>query len=247
MQRHFVKIAYNGTAYSGWQKQPNEETVQGEIEKCISKLLGNQAVDVVGCGRTDAGVHASEFYFHVDLPSNLKHDQLMYKLNKMLSPAIAVNGIHLVKQDAHARFDATSRTYRYFIHQHKNPFKVNTSWYYSPELDVEKMNAAAQLLIGRKDFTSFSKLHTDVKTNICEVTQAEWVKDDSGNLYFEITANRFLRNMVRAIVGTLVEIGRSAQPAETILHVLEKKDRGSAGMSVAAQGLFLFRIQYPYI
>lgn len=247
MQRFFVKIAYDGTAFAGWQIQPKVSTIQGEIEQRLSRLFSNEEVSIVGCGRTDAGVHASQFYYHVDLPSKYPSDQLKYKLNNMLPGSIAVYDVFSVEPDTHARFDAEERTYRYYIHHEKDPFVVGKSWYYPHELDIDMMNKAASVLLGKKDFTSFSKLHTDVKTNICEVTKAVWKKDGEGKIVFEIKANRFLRNMVRAIVGTLVEVGRGAITAEDVQKILEAKDRGSAGMSVPAEGLFLAGITYPFI
>lgn len=246
MQRYFVKIAYDGTDYAGWQIQPNVSTIQGEIEERLSRLFSNEQISIVGCGRTDAGVHASQFYFHADLPSKYAPDQLRYKLNNMLSASIAVFDVFTVDDDAHARFDAEERTYRYYIHHEKDPFVVGRSWYYPHQLNVDQMNRAATVLLGKKDFTSFSKLHTDVKTNICEVTKAEWTTRQEGKLVFEIKANRFLRNMVRAVVGTLVEVGKGAISVEDVKKVLEARDRGSAGMSVPAEGLFLSEVSYPF-
>lgn len=247
MQRYFINIAYDGTDFAGWQVQPKVSTVQGEIELRLTRLFSNQKVSIVGCGRTDSGVHASDFYFHVDIDEKFSTEHLRYKLNNMLPSSVAVYDILKVDKDAHARFDASQRTYRYYIHQQKDPFCVGYSWFYPKHLDIELMNIAAKELIGKKDFTSFSKLHTDVKTNICEVYQAEWIQVSDGKLYFEITANRFLRNMVRAVVGTLVEVGRGAIQPHDVKKVLEAKDRGEAGMSVPAHGLFLFGIKYPYL
>ncbi|RFC55058.1 tRNA pseudouridine(38-40) synthase TruA [Brumimicrobium aurantiacum] len=245
-KRLFFRCAYDGTHYSGWQKQPNAKTIQGEIEEKLSRLFGNQSVDIVGCGRTDAGVHASQSYFHADLPTNFAPDQLRYKLNNMLPLDIAINEIVEVAEDAHARFDATRRTYYYFLHQHKLPFHQNDSWYYPRKLDVEKMNEATQFLLGRQDFTSFSKLHTDVNNNFCDISFAEW-KHVGDQLRFEIRANRFLRNMVRAIVGTLLEVGNGSIAPEEVRNIIAKEDRGAAGCSVPAKGLFLQKIKYPYL
>jgi tRNA pseudouridine38-40 synthase len=244
--RFFFHCAYNGTSFLGWQKQPNGITVQETIETELGKLMSNKTVSIVGCGRTDAGVHASSFYFHVDLDSTFTTDQLCYKLNNMMPSSIAIFQVKKVAESAHARFDAEKRTYRYFIHQNKDPFHQQDSWYYPKELDVKAMNKAAQLLLGKKDFTSFSKLHTDVKTNNCEVFYAEWQRDNN-QLYFEISANRFLRNMVRAIVGTLLEVGRGEIQVTDVEKIIQSKDRGKAGQSVPAKGLFLTIIDYPYI
>lgn len=247
MQRYFIEIVYDGTEFAGWQKQPNAETVQGTIEQHLSRLYSHSNVDIVGCGRTDAGVHASQFYFHVDLPEKYEGGQLMYKLNNMLPCQIAVLNIYKVASDAHARFDAEHRTYRYFIHRRKDPFLTNLSWYFPQQLDIKRMNIAAEQLIGKKDFTSFSKLHTDVKTNICDLSIAKWVETSDHECYFEVTANRFLRNMVRAIVGTMIEVGLGNLSFSDVEKIIEAQDRGEAGMSVPAKGLFLYRVEYPYL
>ena len=243
MERFFFEISYNGTEYFGWQRQPKQISVQEEIETCLSKLYSNKKIEIVGCGRTDTGVHAKQYFFHVDLELDAgTEDQMRYKLNKMLSPNISVQRIF--KFEMHARFDATLRTYRYFIHSKKDPFRYTQSWYLNQQLDVEKMNSAAKLLIGKKDFTSFAKLHTDVKTNICTVSKAQWYRSNEGELYFEISADRFLRNMVRAIVGTLVDVGLGKIQSEEIVEILENMDRGDASTSAPACGLFLWEIQY---
>lgn len=244
-KRYFIECAYDGTDFSGWQIQPRVETVQGIIENRLSNLYGNRLIKITGCGRTDAGVHASQFFFHVDLDLFLPPDQLTYKLNKMLPRAIAIRAVIEVADKAHARFDAEKRTYRYFIHQKKSPFLQQYSEYYPRPLSVEKMNEAAALLLGRQDFTSFSKLHTDVNNNFCTVYAAKWIKTNN-QLCFEITANRFLRNMVRAIVGTLLEIGEQKQPVEYIQEIIALKNREEAGVSVPAKGLFLVKIEYPF-
>ncbi|MEN9987009.1 MAG: hypothetical protein RLZZ585_48 [Bacteroidota bacterium] len=244
MQRYFVQIAYRGTAYHGWQSQPNAPSVQETIERCFSKLFGNTSVPIVGCGRTDAGVHAKTYYFHVDLPQEWEEEQLCFKLNRMLPPDVSAYRAHRVSSELHARFDAEKRTYRYFIHQHKDPFQQGQSWYFPQQLDFLTMNVAAQRLLGTKDFGSFSKLHTDVKTNICTVFHAEWIQSED-QWYFEISANRFLRNMVRAIVGTLIEVGLGKLTSEDIDTIIDAKDRGEAAVSVPAHGLFLWDIVYP--
>lgn len=245
-KRLFFQCSYDGTDYCGWQKQPKVETIQGVIEKKISMLFGNQTIDIVGCGRTDAGVHAKQAYFHVDLEPLYTVEQLKHKLNNMLPFAIAINQIIEVPSEAHARFDATKRTYHYFLHHKKLPFHQNDSWFYPRELSIVKMNEAAAFLLGRQDFTSFSKLHTDVNNNFCEVYNAEWtIVGDQ--LRFEISANRFLRNMVRAIVGTLLEVGKGKILPEAIKEIIAAEDRGEAGSSVPAKGLFLQSLEYPYI
>lgn len=243
MERYFFEISYNGRDYFGWQRQPKQISVQEEIESCLSKLFSNKKIEIVGCGRTDTGVHAKQYFFHVDLVLEAgSEDQIRYKLNKMLSQNISVQSIF--KLEKHARFDATLRTYRYFIHSKKDPFRYSQSWYLNQPLDIVKMNTAAKLLIGKKDFTSFAKLHTDVKTNICTVSKAHWTISNEGELYFEISADRFLRNMVRAIVGTLVDVGLGKIQSEEILDILKNMDRGEASTSAPACGLFLWEIKY---
>ena len=245
-QRFFIELAYEGTAYSGWQRQPNALSVQEKIEQQLQKLLSGESVSIAGCGRTDTGVHAHFFVAHVDLPLSVNPDQLMYKLNKMLPDDIAIQRIYAVTNELHARFSATLRTYRYFVHQKKDAFARN-SLYFPGELDVERMNAAAERLLGKQDFTSLSKLHTDVKTNICTVYTAKWVKQPDGTLYFEIAADRFLRNMVRATVGTLLEAGTGKLSPEDVTNILAAKDRGAAKVSVPACGLFLWDVRYETI
>lgn len=244
MQRYFIELSYNGKNYFGWQKQPEQISVQEEIETCLTKLNSNNEVAVVGCGRTDTGVHAQHYILHVDLPSMEQPNQLVYKLNKMLPQDIAIHRIIPVEHIAHARFDAKKRTYRYFIHFKKDPFLSDQSWYYPHPIDFEKMNLAAQHLLGKQDFTSLSKLHTDVKTNICEVFSAQWVQQNEEQYYFEISADRFLRNMVRATVGTLLEVGLGKITGENLLEILDAKDRGAAATSVPAHGLFLWKVEY---
>jgi tRNA pseudouridine38-40 synthase len=246
MQRYFIEIAYSGTLFSGWQRQPNALSVQEVIEETLIKLLSKEQVNIVGCGRTDAGVHAHQYFFHVDLPVSFDTQNLIFKLNRMLPDAVVVFNLRAVRNDLHARFSASSRTYRYFIHQHKDPFKTNFSWHFTQNLDLEKMNEAAAHLVGVKDFTSFSKVHTDVKTNICEVISAQWYAVEDNSMYFEITANRFLRNMVRAVVGTLIDVGIGKLGPDDMNTILEQKDRGAASLSVPACGLFLWKIEYDF-
>ncbi|MFY7668670.1 MAG: tRNA pseudouridine(38-40) synthase TruA [Crocinitomicaceae bacterium] len=245
MKRYFFEIAYNGSSFHGWQRQPNATSVQEVIEYTFSKLQSGKEVPIVGCGRTDAGVHAKKYFFHVDLPEIANIEQFIFKLNRMFPRDIAVFNIIRVNEELHARFDAKNRTYRYFIHQKKDPFKEGLSLYFPHELDFEAMNAAAKLLLGKKDFGSFSKLHTDVKTNICEVYSAEWVVSEQ-EIYFEISANRFLRNMVRAIVGTLLDVGMGKLTFDDVIAILEAKDRQEASLSVPAHGLYLWYIEYDF-
>jgi len=247
MQRYFFEIAYKGSDYAGWQRQPNANTIQETIETYLSRLFSNNHIPILGCGRTDAGVHASQFYFHVDLEGKYSSSEMMYKLNNMLPRDIAVYSIERVKSDAHARFDASERTYVYRMHQKKDPFLTNSSWYFPKPLNIDAMNEGCKYLIGEKDFTSFSKLHTDVKTNICDLTIARWIKDSDDIIYFEITANRFLRNMVRAVVGTLIEVGQGNIAPSEVKTIIDAEDRGKAGSSVPAHGLYLAQVKYPYL
>lgn len=244
-QRYLIELAYNGKDYYGWQVQPNDISVQEVIEKQLSKLQSNQPVQIVGCGRTDTGVHAHYYVIHVDLPTIEDQRQFLYKMNSMLPPSIALFAVRPVKADFHARFDATSRTYRYFVHQQKDPFLHDRSLLVLNALDFDQMNRAAVHLLGKKDFASFSKLHTDVKTTICTVSKAEWVKVSETEYYFEITADRFLRNMVRAIVGTLLDVGLGKAASDSIDAILLAKNRQEASTSAPAHGLFLWDITYP--
>jgi tRNA pseudouridine38-40 synthase len=245
MQRYFLELCYLGSDFCGWQKQPNGVSVQETIEIELTKLNANQPIEVVGCGRTDAGVHASQYFLHFDMEHEVDIQNWLYKLNKMLPKTIAIINAFQVEEGIHARFSATKRTYRYFIHDTKKPFISHQSWYFPLSLDLQKMNEAASILLGTHDFTSFAKLHTDAKTNICEVFSAEWHKDDNG-IFFEISANRFLRNMVRSTVGTLLEVGMGKQAPSYVLNVLNAKNRNEAAVSVPAHGLFLWQINYPF-
>ena len=243
-QRYFLQLSYNGTNYHGWQVQPNAVSVQEVMEKALSTLL-REEINVVGAGRTDTGVHASFFVLHFDVENeNSDAENLVYKLNRFLPHDIAVQKIWMVKPDTHARFDAVSRTYHYYISAEKDPFTIDTSYLYTGFLDVGKMNDAARVLFEFHDFTSFSRLHTDVKTNNCKIYKAEWKKEGT-KLLFVIKADRFLRNMVRAIVGTLLEVGRRKMSVDDFRKIIEMKDRGAAGASAPAHGLFLTNIEYP--
>lgn len=242
-----MRLSYRGAAYHGWQVQPGDVSVQGTIESALSTLL-RQPTAVTGAGRTDAGVNARLMVAHVDLPDGFdpREGVFLRSLNSICGRDIAIYSFAPVAADAHARFDATERSYRYFVHTVKNPFTGDLSWQAPPTLDFAAMNEAAALIIGRRDFTSFSKLHTDVKTNICDLRRAVWTDMGEGRYYFEIAADRFLRNMVRAVVGTLVDVGRHKMAPEAILDVLERKDRCAAGTSMPAGPLFLWNIEYPY-
>jgi len=245
MNRYFIRLAYNGANYHGWQVQDNAHTVQAEMEEKLSLILGIK-VYVVGCGRTDTGVHAREFYAHFEVPESLPDEKgLLYKLNGFLPDDIVVYDIFKVDKDMHARFSAVSRTYKYYISRQKDPFNSGQRYFYFGELNVEAMQEACQHLIGEKDFTSFSKLHTQTATNICKVTEAKW-KEDDYRLIFTISADRFLRNMVRAVVGTLLEIGKGKIASGDMKTIIEEKNRARAGFSVAAQGLFLEKVKYPF-
>ncbi|WP_159799962.1 tRNA pseudouridine(38-40) synthase TruA [Flavobacterium sp. MK4S-17] len=242
--RYFIEFAYNGKNYHGWQSQPNSITVQETINKALSVLL-RQQIDVVGAGRTDTGVHAARMYAHFDYPE-IDNDLLVQKLNSFLPKDIVVYRFIPVDDEAHARFDATSRTYEYHIHTFKDAFIHEGSWYNFHHLDVDKMNEAAKILLQYKDFKCFSKTHTDVKTFNCDITEAYWEKNGN-RLVFTITADRFLRNMVRAIVGTLVEIGTGKITVEDLHIIIKSRDRSRAGFSVPAHGLYLTKVIYPYI
>ncbi|MBQ8050720.1 MAG: tRNA pseudouridine(38-40) synthase TruA [Bacteroidaceae bacterium] len=241
--RYFIQLSYDGTAYHGWQIQPNGVSVQETLQQALSTLL-RQPIEVVGAGRTDAGVHARMMVAHFDSPLNPPiMGDMVYKLNKLLPRDIAVQRVWPVSDDMHARFSATSRTYQYYIHTRKSPFLRQYSWLVTFPLDFERMNEAAQVLLEYEDFTSFSKVNTDTKTNLCHITEARWTVGEGA--VFTITANRFLRNMVRAIVGTLVEVGRGRMSVDEFRQVIEQKNRCSAGESVPGHALFLTDIQYP--
>jgi tRNA pseudouridine38-40 synthase len=244
VRRYFIYLAYDGTRYHGWQTQPNGISVQECLTRALATFMRRE-VEVVGAGRTDAGVHAALMVAHFDSDEPLETDVVTEKLNRLLPPDISVHRLRTVKPDAHARFDATARTYKYYVGTTKSPFARLYRWRISAPLDYGRMNEAARTLMEYTDFTSFSKLHTDVKTNNCRVSRAEWVREDECTWVFTIRADRFLRNMVRAIVGTLVEVGRGKLTVEGFRHVVEGRDRGLAGTSAPAQGLFLTDVEYP--
>lgn len=247
--RYFLDISYDGTDYHGWQRQPQDASVEETIEKAFSVYLRTQ-VDITAAGRTDTGVHARYMIAHFDFPasfSDIELQDLTYRLNALLPDDISIQRIWQVNENAHARFDATSRTYEYWLTTRKNPFLHGKALWVKGDLDFDAMNKAAAHLIGTNDFTSFSKLHTDTKNNICTITKAEWSEhqDLEGLHLFTITANRFLRNMVRAIVGTLLMVGRHKIDEQDFKAIIERKDRAKAGTSADAYGLYLTRVEYP--
>jgi len=248
MPRYFIQIAYNGANYNGWQEQDNTpHTVQQVLREKMTMILG-EAIEVTGCGRTDTGVHAKDYYAHFDSEKNmlqLPESNLVYKLNKVLPYEIAVKAIYAVNDQASARFDAQWRSYEYHIHRRKDPFAFNTSLYVFGDLDFEKMNMAAVHLLSVTDFTSFSKVNTQTFTNNCTVTEARWIQLNENEYLFKITANRFLRNMVRAIVGTLLEIGKGKLTLDEFKEIVESKNRSEAGMSAPGHALYLTHIHYP--
>jgi tRNA pseudouridine38-40 synthase len=243
--RYFIQLSYLGTNYCGWQIQPNGTTVQEVLNNAFSTVL-QEKIEITGAGRTDTGVHASYYIAHFDSVNQNLHleTKTLLKVNGFLPIDIAVQKIYPVKTDAHSRFNAINRTYNYCIHQQKDPFLVDISWYFPYKLDVNKMNEACEIMLQFTDFTSFSKLHTDVKTNNCKVFNAQWTQVDY-KLMFTIKADRFLRNMVRAIVGTMIEIGKGKTNLEEFVQIIESKNRSEAGISVPAHGLFLAGIEYP--
>ncbi len=242
--RYFIEFSYCGKNYFGYQIQPREISVQEELEKALSTLL-RQEIKTTGAGRTDTGVHAKKMFAHFD--TDIKPDQnLVYKLNSFLPDDIAVKRIFEVRDDFHARFNATYRTYEYYISSEKNPFTQDSSWQmWRRKLDIDQMNEACKILFEYEDFTSFAKLHTDNKTNNCRIYKAIW-EQNGAELKFTISADRFLRNMVRAIVGTMVEIGNGKIKPEDLRKIIEKKDRNSAGTSAPPQGLFLVDVGYQW-
>lgn len=248
MGRYFIHIAYNGASYNGWQTQPGLPTVQQTLETTLGILL-RQPVAVVGCGRTDTGVHASDFYAHFDVKEDgekcvMDSTGLVFKLNNMLPPDIAVYDLYEVAPNAHARFDAVARTYQYHVSDRRLPFRQGQYCriWFRPDLD--RMNEAARVLMEYDDFTSFAKLHTQVKTNICHLSEAHW--DTVGDEWvFTIRSNRFLRNMVRSVTGTLLDVGRGKLSIDGLREIIEKKDRCAAGVSMPACGLFLTKVEYP--
>ena len=243
-QRYFLEIAYKGTAYHGWQLQENAQTVQAELNQALETIL-RHPVETMGCGRTDTGVHASQHFVHVDTELEL-NERHLHSLNAILPDDIALKRFLHVAPEAHARFDATLRAYEYHIHTQKNPFRTDFSWLVKESLDIVLMNETAAFLLDYTDFSCFSKSNTQTFTNNCKIETAYWQETEFG-LVFRISADRFLRNMVRAIVGTLVDIGQGKVPPSAIRDIIESKNRSNAGVSVPACGLSLTEVHYPYI
>ncbi len=244
MARYFVELSYMGKAYCGWQRQPNAPTVQQELETRLSTLL-REPVEVVGAGRTDAGVNSSFYVAHFDTQSPIAdREQLCYKLNRTLPLDIAVKAVRPVRADAHARFDARWREYRYYLSPHKSPFTHTLAWYYAVPLDIDRMNEAAACLLDCEDFTTFAKLGSNNHTNICRLSEARWQVLPDGVWCFTIRADRFLRNMVRSIVGTLVDVGRGRYTVEEFREILLSRDLSRASAGAPACGLYLSGVGY---
>lgn len=243
--RYFIKFAYNGKKYFGFQIQPNAISIQETLDKALSLLL-KQKIEIVGAGRTDSGVHAKEMFAHFNYDGVIDSKYWTTKLNSYLPNDLVIYDFILVDKDAHARFDAISRTYEYYIHTFKDVFNTEGSWFFSKELDIHKMIKACELLFKHVDFECFSKVNTDVRTFNCKITEANW-KQNGNQLIFTIKADRFLRNMVRAIVGTMVNIGLGKVSIAEFEKIIESKDRNKAGFSVPAHGLYLVHVSYPYL
>lgn len=243
--RYFIKLAYNGINYHGWQSQPNASSVQETLSNAVSVVLNNEVV-LMGAGRTDTGVHAKEMFAHFDFETPLEIQSLVHKLNSYLPKDIVVYDIIPVQPEAHARFDATKRTYEYHIHTFKDAFLQDRSWYFNQQLDIDLMNEAAKLLFNYVDFQCFSKVNTEVNTFDCTIFEAYW-RQHNDKLIFTISANRFLRNMVRAIVGTLLNVGLQKITLDDFKAIIISKNRDKAGFSVPAHGLYLTKIEYEYL
>jgi tRNA pseudouridine38-40 synthase len=243
--RYFLRLSFDGKPFHGWQVQKNAHSVQAELNHALATVLNIESIETIGCGRTDTGVHAEKFYVHFDYPPVDNTGTLIHKLNSVLPPAIAVHSLFEVEQTAHARFSATSRTYLYRMYAQKNPFLRDRAYYFPHDTDMERMNRFAATLKSHTDFSSFSKSRTQTRTNNCVITFARWRKEE-GELRFTITADRFLRNMVRAIVGTLLLAGMNKINEEEFSEILKSKDRSEAGMSVPAHGLYLTDVEYPF-
>ena len=247
MRNLLLTISFDGTNYHGWQVQDNAVTVQQTLQDALEQICSSRD-NIVGCSRTDAGVHAREMYAHMDIDEEAMRregERLVFRLNGILPDSIAIFNIYPVTDDAHARFSATRRTYEYHVIDHKDPFLLPYATRLRQPLDYAAMNEAALLLIGKQDFASFCRTHTDVKTTICDLTQAQWKELENGHAVFTISADRFLRNMVRAVVGTLFQVGQGKMTKEQFAQVIAQHNRCSAGDSAPAQGLYLTHIQYP--
>ena len=243
--RYFLRLAYNGSPFHGWQRQPNAVSVQQTLEDALSIMLRHE-VEIVGAGRTDTGVHASEMFAHLDIDPVKDKTKFITSLNRLIGKDIAIYDLHDVIPTAHARFDAVKRTYEYIIHLEKNPFSYGFSHFMNRLPDIGLMNEAARMLLTTEDFTSFAKLHSNAKTNVCKVVYAGWDLDEANKrLTFTISADRFLRNMVRSVVGTLLDVGLGKLTLSNLEEIIEAKDRCAASVSMPAQGLFLKKIEYP--
>jgi tRNA pseudouridine38-40 synthase len=241
--RFFFEIAYNGTSYNGWQNQHNGIGVQSVVEEALSTIL-RKKVEIVGSGRTDTGVHCEQQFFHTDIEKEFEAENFIQRLNSFLPKAIVIHSIRKVKNDAHARYDAVERTYHYRITRKKNPFLDGLAWYYFKPVNVSRMNEAAGMMVGNHDFECFSKVKTDVNHFLCDIKKASW-KEEGDNLEFTIVANRFLRGMVRAVVGTLLDVGSGKISIQEFKRILESRDRKKAGANVPAHGLYLSKVKYP--
>ena len=243
--RYFIELQYDGGAYFGWQRQNGQPSVQQTIEQALSTLL-RTTIEITGAGRTDTGVSACYYVAHFEVESPIEDpDQVVYKLNRILPRDIAIQTMTAVEEETHARFSACEREYRYYIEHRKNPFTVGQTWQYAVVLDVEKMNRAAEVLLEVEDFTTFAKLNSNNKTNICHVQVARWEVEADGTLCFTIRADRFLRNMVRAIVGTLVDVGRGRYTVEEFREIVLSRDLSRASGGAPAEGLYLSDVRYP--
>ena len=241
--RYFIHFAYDGTNYHGWQIQPDANSVQEELQKALSVLLRHD-VEIVGAGRTDAGVHARQMVAHFEWDGQLDCQQTAYRLGRMLPRDIAIYRMEPVADDMHARFSAVRRTYHYYLHTARDPFCRQYSCELHYDLDFERMNEAGRILCTYEDFGAFRKSHSDVKTTLCRVSEARWIQVDSTHWYFRISANRFLRNMVRAVVGTMIDVGRGRITLDDFRKIVERKQRTQAGESMPAHALFLEEIEY---
>ncbi|PRY11036.1 tRNA pseudouridine38-40 synthase [Pontibacter ummariensis] len=241
--RYFLEVAYDGTRFHGWQVQPNALSVQEVLDDCLSKVL-RQPISSIGSGRTDTGVHAGQQYVHFDVTGELDTQQVVYRLNRILPADIAAKGLHAVPDEAHARFDAFARTYHYHISLVKSPFKRYYAYYHSRSLDVEQMNRAAVVLLQYEDFTTFSKVKGDTKHYRCNIYEAVW-RQEGEELVFTIRANRFLRGMVRLVVGTLLDVGRGKISVEAFEQVVASQDRSRSSGAAPAEGLYLAKVEYP--
>ena len=242
--RYFAELSYKGTSYCGWQRQPNARSVEQTIEEALSTLL-REEIDIVGAGRTDTGVHAAFYVAHFDTSRPIdKPEDFVYHLNSLLPEDVAFRRIYPVADDAHARFDATEREYRYYIQTHKDPFTKQTTWQLTVPLNLEAMNEAAKVLLATEDFTTFAKLGSNNTNNICHIFRAEWVEIECGMVVFIFRANRFLRNMVRAVVGTLVDVGRGKITPSEFAEIVASRDLSRSSSSAPASGLFLTDVKY---